>query len=87
MPEEIQVPPRVLALAEKFGDTPVAWKEHEDGSITIVFCNKGKQTFEKTAEIEEVEEVLTVITTKAEAEEAVGRLTPTHKPSPKRKVN
>jgi hypothetical protein len=84
MPDEIKVPARVLALAEQIGDQAIAWKEHDDGSIVIVFNSKGKQTFSKDSE-EEFEEVLTVIHTKADAEAAVAKLTPTHTPKPKRK--
>lgn len=84
MSDEIKVPARVLALAEQIGDQPLAWKEHDDGSIVIVFNSKGKRTFVKESE-EDIAEVLTVIHTKAEAEEAVAKLTPTHTPKPKRK--
>jgi hypothetical protein len=72
---------RVLALAKEIGDEPIAWVEHEDGSILIVFNQKGKRTFEKESEIEEA---FTVIHTKAEAEEVVKTLTPKHEPKPKR---
>lgn len=84
MSDEIKVPARVLALAEQIGDQPIAWKEHDDGSIVIVFNSKGKRTFEKESE-QDIEEVLTVIHTKADAEAAVSKLTPTHKPQPKKK--
>lgn len=46
------IPARVAALAAQIGDEPIAWKEHTDGSIVIVFCNKGKRTFEKESEID-----------------------------------
>lgn len=80
--DAVKVPLRVLALAEQIGDEPIAWKEHEDGSIVIVFNSKGKRAFLKDAE--QFEEVLTVIHTKAEAEEVVKTLTPHHEPKPKR---
>jgi hypothetical protein len=41
-----QIPARVAALAAQIGDEPIAWNERTDGSITIVFCNKGKHTFD-----------------------------------------
>ena len=41
-----KIPARVAALAAQVGDTPLDWKEREDGSIVIVFNSKGKQTFE-----------------------------------------
>jgi len=85
MTDEIQVPARALALSEKIGDAPISWKEHDDGSVTIVFCNKGKQKFEKIEQLEEIAESYTVIRTKAEAEEVVKTLTPKHEPSPKRR--
>lgn len=45
MADDKTIPPRVMELAAQIGDTPLAWKEHEDGSIVIVFGSKGKQTF------------------------------------------
>ena len=39
------LPARVQALAEQIKDTPLAWNERADGSIVIVFSNKGKLTF------------------------------------------
>lgn len=84
MSDEIKVPARVLALADQVGDQPIAWKEHDDGSVVIVFNSKGKRTFLRES-VEEVETVLTVIHTKADAEAAVSKLTPTHTPKPKRK--
>lgn len=39
------IPARVKALALQIGDEPIDWNERKDGSIVIVFCNKGKQTF------------------------------------------
>ncbi len=81
--EETKIPARVIALAEQFGDTPLSWREHEDGSITIVFNSKGKHKFQKQGE-EEIAEVLTIIHTKSEAEQAVKTLTPSHRPQPKR---
>jgi predicted transcriptional regulator len=83
MSDEIKTPSRVLAIAEQFGDTPIAWREHENGSVTIVFNSKGKHKFEKEGE-EEIAEVLTVIRTNSEAEQVVKTLTPSHKPQPKR---
>jgi hypothetical protein len=77
MSDEIKIPARVLALAEQIGDIPLAWNEHEDGSIVIVFNSKGKQAFEP--------EKKPIIHTKADAVEAVATLTPKHEPKPKRK--
>jgi hypothetical protein len=79
-----KIPARVLAIAEKVQDEPLAWKEHADGSVTIVFCNKGKQTFEANQVIE-VPAFENVIHTNEDAQEAVQTLAPTHKPSPKKK--
>ena len=42
------LPARVQALAEQIKDTPLAWNERADGSIVIVFSNKGKLTFDPT---------------------------------------
>ena len=39
------IPARVLALAAQINDEPLAWNEHADGSIVIVFSNKGKHLF------------------------------------------
>lgn len=75
MPEPKHMPARVKALAEKIGDEPLDWSEKPDGSIVIVFCNKGKQTFMPEPE----EKPRPIIHTKAEAEEAVSGL-------PKRKA-
>lgn len=44
--DDRKIPARIAALAAQVGDTPLDWKEREDGSIVIVFCNKGKKTFE-----------------------------------------
>lgn len=46
MEQEKKIPARVAALAAQVGDTPLDWKEREDGSIVIVFNSKGKRTFE-----------------------------------------
>ena len=87
-------PARVLALAAQIEDEPLAWNEHDDGSITIVFCNKGKRTFVAEpiteTEIPSLEEQIwyskpPIIHTNEEAQEAVKTLAPTHKPHPKRK--
>ena len=43
MPDHI--PARVQALAAQINDEPLSWNERADGSIVIVFCNKGKLTF------------------------------------------
>jgi len=59
---------RVLALAKEIGDEPFAWEEREDGSVLIVFTNKGKRLFEP--------EPKKIIHTKKEAEEAVKTLPP-----------
>ena len=48
------IPARVLALAKLIDDEPIDWKEREDGSIVIVFCNKGKRTFEPEPVIDPV---------------------------------
>ena len=48
------IPARVLALAKQINDEPIAWNEREDGSIVIVFCNKGKHTFEPEPVIDPV---------------------------------
>ena len=82
MSEEIEIPDRVRAIAEQVGDTPLSWKEHEDGTITVVFNSKGKRVFDKLPP--SIGEVITVIHTNSEAEEAVKTLTPSHKPQPKR---
>lgn len=84
MSDEIKVPARVLALAKQVSDQPIAWKEHDDGSVVIVFNSKGKRTFLRES-VEEVDAVLTVIHTKADAEEAVAKLTPRRTPKPKSK--
>ena len=63
---------RVVALAEKIGDAPLSAFEREDGTIVIVFCNKGKLFFEP--EPEPAPTVRHVIHTKSEAEEAVAAL-------------
>ena len=60
---------RVVALAEKIGDAPLSAFEREDGTIVIVFCNKGKLFFEPKPE--PAPTVRRVIHTKSEAEEAV----------------
>ena len=78
-----KIPARVLALAEQIKDKPLAWIEHADGSITIVFCNKGKRLFEKESEKEIA--FTDVIHTNEDAQEVVQTLAPTHKPSPKKK--
>ena len=39
------LPARVKALAMQIMDEPLSWNERADGSIVIVFCNKGKHTF------------------------------------------
>ena len=39
------IPARVLAIAEKIEDSPLDWKENNDGSIVIIFQNKGKLMF------------------------------------------
>jgi len=82
---ETRIPARVMALAAKIGDEPIAWSvEGEDGSITIVFCNKGKMKF-LAEPVVEPEVFETVIHTNEEAQEAVKTLAPTHKPNPKRR--
>lgn len=40
------IPARVMALAKVVEDTPIAWKEYDNGSIVIVFANKGKRIFD-----------------------------------------
>lgn len=79
-----KIPARVLAIAEKVQDEPLAWKEHADGSVTIVFCNKGKRLFQKESETE-IPAFEDVIRTNEDAQDAIQTLAPTHKPSPKRK--
>lgn len=79
---EDRIPARVFALAKKVGDKPLAWKEYADGSITIVFCNKGKRIFQKESEVSAFEDVMH---TNEDAQEVVQTLTPTHKPNPKKK--
>lgn len=84
------IPARVKALALLIGDEPIAWKEREDGSIVIVFNQKGKRVFE----LEEQAAILprpimhsihSVIHTNEEAQAVVETLTPAHTPKPKRK--
>jgi hypothetical protein len=82
---ELKPPARVVAIAAKIGDEPIAWSpDRADGSVTIVFCNKGKMTFQ-AEQIFEPEVFEVVIHTNEEAQEAVKTLAPTHKPSPKKK--
>lgn len=72
------IPARVAALAAQINDEPIAWNERADGSIVIVFNQKGKQTFLPE----------TVLPAKAEEREAKQR-TPAPDPvtvkTPKRK--
>jgi hypothetical protein len=73
------IPARVLALAKEIDDQPLAWNEREDGSVVIVFCNKGKLTFEPEKKLPKI------IHTKQEAEAVVADMTPAHTPQPKKK--
>ncbi len=75
------IPARVKALALQIGDEPIAWNEREDGSIVIVFNQKGKQTFEPEVKAE----LPKIIHTNEEAKAVVETLTPAHTPKPKRK--
>jgi replicative superfamily II helicase len=80
------IPARVLALAKEIDDKPLAWNEREDGSVVIVFCNKGKLTFEPEKKLPKImHSIHSVIHTKEEAQEAVETLTPAHTPQPKKK--
>ena len=74
------IPARVKALALQIGDEPIAWNEREDGSIVIVFNQKGKQTFEPEKALPRP-----IIHTNEEAKAVVETLTPAHTPKPKRK--
>lgn len=74
------IPARVKALALQIGDEPIAWNEREDGSIVIVFNQKGKQTFEPEKPLPRP-----IIHTNEEAQAVVQTLTPAHTPKPKRK--
>ena len=74
------IPARVLALAKQINDEPIAWNERADGSIVIVFNQKGKQTFEPEKPLPRP-----IIHTKEEAQAVVETLTPAHTPKPKRK--
>lgn len=74
------IPARVLALAKQINDEPIAWSEREDGSIVIVFNQKGKQTFEPEKPLPRP-----IIHTNEEAQAVVQTLTPAHTPKPKRK--
>lgn len=74
------IPARVKALALQIGDEPIAWNEREDGSIVIVFNQKGKQTFEPEKTLPHP-----IIHTNEEAKAVVETLTPAHTPKPKRK--
>ena len=78
------IPARVLALAKLIDDEPIAWNEREDGSIVIVFCNKGKRTFEPEIKAETL--LRPIIHTNEEAKAVVETLTPAHTPKPKRKT-
>ena len=77
------IPARVKALALQIGDEPIAWNEREDGSIVIVFNQKGKQTFEPEIKAETLPRH--IIHTNEEARAVVETLTPAHTPKPKRK--
>ena len=77
-------PARVLTLAAQIGDEPLKWTEYEDGSITIVFCNKGKRTFLKESE-SEAPTFEPIIHTNEDAQAVVQTLAPSRKPHPKRK--
>lgn len=74
------IPARVLALAKQINDEPIAWNERADGSIVIVFNQKGKQTFEPEKPLPRP-----IIHTNEEAQAVVETLTPAHTPRPKRK--
>lgn len=78
------IPARVLALAKLIDDEPIAWSEREDGSIVIVFNQKGKQTFEPEIKPEPLPRP--IIHTNEEAQAVVQTLTPAHTPKPKRKT-
>lgn len=41
------IPAHVAEIAKQIADEPLSWREHENGTITIVFANKGKRTFDK----------------------------------------
>lgn len=73
------IPARVKALALQIGDEPIDWNEREDGSIVIVFNQKGKRIFDKVPELPRP-----IIHTNEEAQAVVETLTPAHTPKPKR---
>jgi hypothetical protein len=76
MADEIKPPAIVLALAAKVNGVPYSWREDEQ-EIVIVLKDGRKIKF--------LHESVPVIHTKADAEAAVSKLTPTHKPQPKKK--
>ncbi len=53
------IPARVAALAAWIADEPLSWREREDGSIVIVFNQRGKLTFDKDFEIKTHNQILT----------------------------
>lgn len=74
------IPARVMAISQQIGDQPIAWKEHDDGSVVIVFNSKGKQTFTRDYVIEVPDKSFTpIIHTNKEAEEIVKTLPPKKK--------
>ena len=77
--EGSHLPARIAAIATHIGDKAIAWNEREDGSVVIVFNQKGKQTFEKDYKIPVKEFAKPVIHTKQEAVETVESLPPKHK--------
>jgi len=81
-----RVPARVAAIAAQIGDEAIAWNEHEDGTVVIVFNQKGKRTFERDFEILVPNKVFAkpAIHTNEDAQEAVETLTPARAPKPKK---
>lgn len=50
--DALRFPARVHALAQTVNGEALAYREHDDGSIVIVFTDGRKLTFDKVSEVE-----------------------------------
>ena len=64
---------RVDRISKKLNDVALSWRELEDGSVVIVFCNSGKRTF-PPEEVHNLDPIIPIIKTKEDAVTAVARL-------------
>ena len=77
---------RVDRISKKLNDVALSWRELDDGSVVIVFCNLGKRTF-PPEQIHKLDPIIPIIKTNEEAVTAVATLPLPHraKPHPKSK--